>query len=99
MIIYPMGLERKGEHRNATGANKMQTQPQVTMTNPATDYLDGLIDEAKASDFLCQSVRTIQKWRVTGFGPKFCKSGRSIRYRRRDLMDWINSRRRDSTSQ
>lgn len=71
---------------------------QALINQPATDYLDGLIDEAKAADFLCQSVRTIQKWRVTGFGPKFCKSGRSIRYRRRDLMEWTNARRRNSTS-
>lgn len=76
----------------------MQTQSQTLNNQPATDYLDGLIDEAKAADFLCQSVRTIQKWRVTGFGPKFCKSGRSIRYRRRDLMEWTNARRRASTS-
>ncbi len=74
-----------------------QTQ-QVQAVTPATDYLDGLIDEATAANFLCQSVRTIQKWRVTGFGPKFVKSGRSIRYRRRDLMDWTNSRRRSSTT-
>lgn len=65
---------------------------------PALDYLDGFIDEAKAADFLCQSVRTIQKWRVTGFGPSFFKSGRSIRYRRRELMDWAENRRRNSTS-
>ena len=38
---------------------------------PATDYLDGFIDEQRAADFLCQSVRTIQKWRVQGTGPKF----------------------------
>ena len=76
----------------------MQPQPSHDNNQPANDYLDGLIDEAKAADFLCQSVRTIQKWRVSGFGPKFVKSGRSIRYRRRDLMDWTNSRRRTSTS-
>ena len=76
----------------------MQTQSQATVITPATDYLDGLIDESMAANFLCQSVRTIQKWRVTGFGPKFCKSGRSIRYRRRDLLDWTNARRRNSTS-
>lgn len=76
----------------------MQPQPHQVNNQPASDYLDGLIDEAKAADFLCQSVRTIQKWRVTGFGPKFCKSGRSIRYRRRDLMNWANGRHRSSTS-
>lgn len=64
---------------------------------PASDYLDGLIDEAKAADFLCQSVRTIQKWRVTGYGPKFFKSGRSIRYRRRILLEWADARRHTNT--
>lgn len=77
----------------------MQTQAKDTTTSPASEFLDGFIDEAKAADFLCQSVRTIQKWRVTGYGPKFYKSGRSIRYRRRDLLAWGDERRRKSTSQ
>ena len=42
---------------------------QAQAVTPATDYLDGLIDESTAANFLCQSVRTIQKWRVSGFGP------------------------------
>ncbi|WP_282181767.1 helix-turn-helix transcriptional regulator [Aliiroseovarius marinus] len=66
---------------------------------PAMDYLDGFIDEKTAADFLCQSVRTVQKWRVTGFGPKFYKSGRSVRYRRRDLLEWAEARRHGNTSQ
>lgn len=53
----------------------------------AIDYLDGFIDEAMAADFLYQSVRTLQKWRVTGFGPKFYKTGRSVRYRCRALNE------------
>jgi len=76
----------------------MQTQVQTIANQPATDYLDGFIDEATAANFLCQSIRTIQKWRVTGFGPKFFKSGRSVRYRRRDLMEWSETRQRKSTS-
>jgi len=64
----------------------------------ATDYLDGLINEQCAADFLCQSVRTIQKWRVTGYGPDFVKSGRSVRYSRRDLLAWKEARRHGSTS-
>ncbi|MBR9653555.1 helix-turn-helix transcriptional regulator [Thalassovita aquimarina] len=76
----------------------MQTNAADTTNAPASEFLDGFIDEAKAADFLCQSVRTVQKWRVTGFGPKFYKSGRSIRYRRRDLLTWGDERRRKSTS-
>jgi len=66
--------------------------------SPATDYLDGLIDEKTAADFLCQSVRTLQKWRVTGGGPEFYKPGRSVRYCRRDLREWAEARRYANTS-
>ncbi|MXU66054.1 helix-turn-helix domain-containing protein [Rhodobacteraceae bacterium KN286] len=77
---------------------------QETSTSPApayavSDYWDGFIPEIEAADFLCQSIRTLQKWRVTGFGPQFYKPGRSVRYRRRDLRDWAEARRHASTSQ
>ncbi len=75
-----------------------QTDKSNATNQAAYDYLDGFIDEAKAADFLCQSVRTLQKWRVTGFGPKFYKPGRSVRYRRRDLSEWAETRCRTSTS-
>lgn len=65
----------------------------------ANAFLDGFIHEADAADFLCQSVRTIQKWRVTGAGPQFYKFGRSVRYRRRELCEWVEDRRKAHTSQ
>ena len=66
---------------------------------PATEYLEGFIYEKTAADFLCQSVRTNQKWRVTGFGPAFYKSGRSVRYRRCELLEWAEVRRHGNTNQ
>ncbi|WP_343081441.1 helix-turn-helix domain-containing protein [Ostreiculturibacter nitratireducens] len=63
------------------------------------EYWEGFIPETEAADFLCQSVRTIQKWRVTGAGPQFYKFGRSVRYRRRELFDWVEERRRAHTSE
>ncbi|SIN99056.1 DNA binding domain-containing protein, excisionase family [Rhodovulum sp. ES.010] len=66
---------------------------------PAPDYWNGFITETEAADYLCQSVRTLQKWRVSGAGPAFYKAGRSVRYRRADLRDWAEARRRQHTSQ
>ena len=60
---------------------------------------DQMLTEHVAAEILCQSVRTLQKWRVTGFGPEFFKIGRSVRYRRREVADWIESRRRAHTSE
>ncbi len=66
--------------------------------NNPTQFWDGFIPELEAADFLCQSVRTIQKWRVTGTGPQFYKFGRSVRYRRRELDEWVAERRKAHTS-
>jgi predicted DNA-binding transcriptional regulator AlpA len=61
---------------------------------------DQLIDETQAADMLCYSVRALQNWRHRGGGPKFVKvSARSVRYRVRDIHDWISSRTVSNTSQ
>lgn len=66
--------------------------------NPA--YLDSLINEQEAASFLGYTVRALQNWRVRGGGPLFIKvSARSIRYRRRDLIAWIDSLACRSTSE
>jgi predicted DNA-binding transcriptional regulator AlpA len=69
-----------------------------TARNP--DHLDCLIDESEAARFLGYTIRALQNWRIRGGGPHFVKvSSRSIRYRRRDLIAWIEARLRSNTSQ
>ncbi|MEP3040717.1 MAG: helix-turn-helix domain-containing protein [Roseibium sp.] len=64
------------------------------------DYLDRLLNEMEAAAFLGYSHRALQNWRVRGGGPVFIKvSSRSVRYRRRDLMAWVDARVCSSTSQ
>lgn len=64
------------------------------------DYLDRLINETEAASFLGYSIRALQNWRVRGGGPRFVKvSSRSIRYRRRELNEWIEQRLRSNTSE
>ena len=45
------------------------------------------------------SQRTLQRWRLEGFGPKFLKPGRLVRYRQSDLDRWVDAQLRTSTSQ
>lgn len=52
---------------------------------------DALLPEVDAADFLRLSVRTLQSWRAKGTGPAFIRAGRAIRYRRRDLVAWIEA--------
>jgi hypothetical protein len=50
---------------------------------------DGLLVEIHAADMLKVSSRTLQAWRTSRKGPPFVRAGRAIRYRRRDLISWI----------
>ena len=69
------------------------------MTNLNPDP-NTLMDEREAASMLCYSVRALQNWRHRGGGPKFIRvSARSIRYRRRDLLEWIDSRTVSNTAQ
>lgn len=69
-----------------------------TFQHPHSDP-EQLLNEIQVADILCQSVRTIQKWRVSGHGPGFYKIGRSVRYKRGEVRAWVNARRRAHTSQ
>ena len=63
------------------------------------DYWFSLISEKEAASFLDLTDRTLQKYRQTGGGAKFCRlSARSIKYRRYDLRLWSEARLRASTS-
>ena len=63
------------------------------------EFWFALIDEKEAGRFLNLGIRTMQKYRQTGNGPKFVRlSGRCVRYRRFDRNVWNESRLRKSTS-
>lgn len=64
------------------------------------DYFDRLITERDAADFLGYTMRALQNWRLRGGGPSFVKvSARSIRYRKRDLVAWTDSKLAQHTSE
>jgi len=64
------------------------------------DYLDRLITQEAASDFLGYSEKTLERWRYEGGGPRYVAvSARSVRYRRRDLIKWAEARLRENSQQ
>jgi len=73
-------------------------KPIDPLNNP--DYLESLITEKEAAVILGYTPRALQNWRVRGGGPRYVDvSSRSIRYRRRDLFDWVKTRLRTNTSE
>jgi len=43
-------------------------------------------------------VSTLAKWRLYGGGPRYVKMGKNIRYERIDVDQWVESRKRRTTS-
>lgn len=50
---------------------------------------DALLKEEVVKDLLNVSIRTLQSWRLRRVGPPFVHVGRAVRYRRRDIIKWI----------
>lgn len=58
------------------------------MTAPATAEF---LTVEEVADLLRVPVSTVYRWRATGTGPQARRIGRYLRYRRRDLEQWIDS--------
>ncbi len=52
----------------------------------------------KAAKHLGMSVRTLERYRLSGGGPVFHRFRSGVRYLRADLDSWAATRRRNSTS-
>lgn len=44
------------------------------------------------------AVRTLERWRTEGTGPKFIRLGRRVLYRRSDLEDFVRRRTLEHTN-
>lgn len=58
-----------------------------------------LLDENQLAQWLGESVSSIQKWRVSGKGPKFIKKPKGVAYRVEDVEKWLEERTVSSTSE
>lgn len=61
-------------------------------------YQPPLLDESETARILGVSIRTLQAWRCDGAGPAFIKLGRSVRYDRGTLTQWLAAQTFASTS-
>lgn len=52
----------------------------------------------EAASYLRLAKPTLERFRTSGDGPRYCKLGGAVRYRRSDLDAWLESRSVSSTS-
>ena len=70
----------------------------MTLTLPANSRHRRFLAPQEAADYLGINFRTLERWRLEGSGPAFCKLPRLVRYDVSELDRWMQSRRRSSTS-
>ncbi|MEI6560069.1 MAG: helix-turn-helix domain-containing protein [Rhodospirillaceae bacterium] len=80
-----------GNARSVSGAREIQL--------PRSGAIDSKMKTKEAAGYLGISASFLEKLRVTGGGPVYCKLGRVVRYSRCDLDCFAESRKRCSTSE
>lgn len=59
----------------------------------------GYLTQYEVADLLRISVRTLERYRVTGAGPSYVKVGRKVIYRAADIEAWALRNTYSSTSE
>lgn len=58
-----------------------------------------ILTTIEAAHYVRLGKPTLERFRLTGGGPCYCKLGGAVRYRKADLDSWLESRLTRSTSQ
>ena len=58
-----------------------------------------LINTVETAELLGLRPTTLELWRVAGRGPSYRKVGRAVRYVEAEVLQWLASQTRSSTSQ
>lgn len=65
---------------------------EVTLNMSTAEASKRFLNESEVAAYAGLAVRTLQGWRVRGAGPRFKKLGGAVRYDRRDVEQWLDSR-------
>lgn len=53
---------------------------------------------AEAAAYVRYPEETLRRWRSLGYGPKFIKAGRHVRYRKVSLDRWLEEQEREAAA-
>jgi predicted DNA-binding transcriptional regulator AlpA len=68
------------------------------MSSPLTGLPQRYLRTPEAARFVGLSIRTLEKHRIYGTGPRYSKLGGRVVYRVEDLQTWVESAAKASTS-
>ena len=78
----------------------MQQRASRSRRRGATRDPQALLNQRQTAALIGVSERTLECWRCRGSGPPFVKiSRRAVRYRRKDIDQWVRERVQRSTAE
>lgn len=85
--------------RRKLQADQREQRRQSLAAHASPNDPDMLLDTTQTAALIGVKCNTVEHWRMTGEGPEFVPiSARCVRYRRGDVLRWIDERRVASTS-
>lgn len=89
--------------QSPTKTRKPRTRkPQVPVEQLRAEFAalpdDALCDTRMLAAFLAARPQTIEQMRFKGTGPRYFKLGGSVKYRKSDVLVWLDAQARFSTS-
>lgn len=60
--------------------------------------LSGLVTPAEVADYLGIPIQTLAQWRWRNEGPAYVRVGRLIRYRKEDLLSFVEASRQETVA-
>jgi excisionase family DNA binding protein len=66
--------------------------------DPTPELIQEILTTSEAANYVRLGKPTMERFRLTGEGPSYCKLGGAVRYRKADLDEWLESRLTRSTS-
>jgi predicted DNA-binding transcriptional regulator AlpA len=73
-----------------TGKEPPAVHP-ATATPPLRRIQTEMLNEHQVAEYVQMSVASVRRWRLFRTGPKFVKIGSAVRYRRVDVVSWLDS--------
>ena len=92
-----VSFDGNGEHRVASSATDHFAGEGVPSARGPPSAR--LLTPEETADFLHCSTSALAKWRVAGCGPRYALIGSRVRYRLADILVFVDSRARMSTSE
>jgi len=62
-----------------------------TAPNTRADQLPDLATRSEVAAYTRVAISTLARWAMEGRGPAFVRLGRAVRYRRADVIAWVDA--------